>query len=138
MVYEDENNVCQEHSIPYGELPFDTFPMESKKKDLEKCYLTCYVRKNDPEIDTFLEHRATSHVTKISSKKNLEKAKYLLPLVKGSMDGYYIIKSYELVNDKVHFELGEFSKMGENWIHVYGKMKPGELLDKAQCEELCK
>lgn len=137
-LFEGESlKVCEDDGVAYSLSPFDTKPVVDQLKCEEKCFLTCYVRKADLEIDAFLEHRATNHVTKIAAKANLAKAKYLFPLVKGSVDGYYKIRSIDVIDGKVHFSLGRFTRLGGDWIHVYGKMKPGELLNKRQCEELC-
>ena len=63
-------------------------------------------------------------------------AKYLLPMVKGSVDGYYKIKGYKVNESKVTFSLGEFISLGSDWVHIYDKMKPGELLTKEECVNL--
>ena len=118
-----------------GVLPFDTRPLVEQDGG-GKCFLTCYVRRADEECEAFLNHIATTHTTKAFAKSKMAAAKYLLPMVKGSVDGYYKIEGYKVNESKVTFSLGEFISLGSDWVHIYDKMKPGELLTKEECVNL--
>lgn len=132
------NLACDSQDNSYELLPFETKPLREQVKNEEKCFLTCYVRKTDKEYESFLEHKAISHTTKISAKTRLRKAQYLVPLVKGAIDGYYEIESYEIKDGKVQFSLGKYNPLSEMWVHIYDRMRPGELLNLDDCQVLCK
>lgn len=136
----DGNNgmVCEDSSKLSKVLPFDTMPLAEQRKSKEKCFLTCYVRRTDEECEAFTSHQATTYTTTLKSKTKLTKATYLFPMVKGAVDGYYEILGSTIDEDKkVHFALGRYTRLSDEWHNIYDKMKPWELLKEDECKDLC-
>ena len=120
-------------------LPFDTKPLVEQKKSEEKFLLTCYVCRTDDECEAFMNHQATTYTTTLKSKTKLAKATHLFPMVKGAVDGYYEILGSTIGEDKkVHFTLGKYTHLSDEWHNIYNKMRPWELLKEDECRELCK
>lgn len=74
---------------------------------------------------------------------NLLGIEYLLPMVKGSIDGYYKIERISFGSKDgiphLNFTLGEYIPLGEHPVHIYGtKMKPGEVITHDFMKELYK
>ena len=130
--------VCDNTEMQYGLLPFDTKPLQEQVTVEEKFFLTCYVRRTDEECEAFMNHQATTYTTTLKSKTKLAKATHLFPMVKGSVDGYYEILDSTIDDDKkVHFTLGKYTPLTDEWHNIYDKMKPWELLKEDECKELC-
>lgn len=94
--------------------------------------LTAMVTKDD-HLQDFLSHTAKRYTMRTIPNINLIDIEYLLPMVKGSIDGYYKIERIAFGSkDGVHhlnFTLGEYIPLGDYPVHIYGtKMKPGELI----------
>lgn len=107
-----------------------------------KNILTGLVRNTDNDFSTFYEHTAKTYaMEKIPMSINVMDIKYFLPMVGGSIDGYYKV-------DKVYFgrkggtpclklNLSTFIPFGKKWIHIYRiKMQPGELITHELMMEL--
>lgn len=134
----DNGMVCEDSSNLYEVLPFDTKPLQEQVAVEEKFFLTCYVRRTDEECEAFMNHQATTYTTTLKSKTKLAKATHLFPMVKGSVDGYYEILGSTVGEDKkVHFTLGKYTPLTDEWHNIYDKMKPWELLKEDECKELC-
>ena len=134
----DDTNMACENLAEACVLPFDTKPLVVQRKNVEKCFLTCYVRRTDEECEAFVNHQATTYMTMLKSKTKLSKATHLFPMVKGLVDGYYEIIGSTISEDKkVHFRLGKYTSLTDGWHNIYNKMKPWELLKKEECKELC-
>lgn len=133
----DNGMVCEDSSkLNDGVLPFDTNPMVEQKGSKEMCFLTCYVRRTDEECEAFMSHQAKTFTTTLKSKTKLAKATHLFPMVKGAVDGYYEILGNTINEDKkVHFSLGKYTSLSNEWRNIYGKMKPWELLKEEECKE---
>lgn len=102
--------------------------------------LTAVVTKDDNPQD-FLSHTAKRYTMQTIPGINLLGIEYLLPMVKGSIDGYYKIERISFGSKDgiphLNFTLGEYIPLGEHPVHIYGtKMKPGELLSLEQVETL--
>ena len=135
---EDNGIVCEDVSCIYETLPFDTKPLVEQTEKKEMCFLTCYVRRIDDECEAFMNHQATTYTTTLKSKTKLAKATHLFPMVKGSVGGYYEILGSTIGEDKkVHFTLGKYTPLTDEWHNIYDKMKPWELLKEDECKELC-
>lgn len=98
--------------------------------------LTAVVTKDDKPQD-FLSHTAKRYTMQTIPGINLLGIEYLLPMVKGSIDGYYKIERISFGSKDgiphLNFTLGEYIPLGEHPVHIYGtKMKPGELLSLEQ------
>lgn len=133
---EDNGMVCEGVSNINEILPFNTKPLTELTKSEEKVFLTCYVRKTDEECDAFMNHHATTYTTTLKSKTKLSKATYLFPMVKGAVDGYYEILGSTIGEyKKVHFTLGKYTRLTDEWHHIYDKMKPWEILNEEQCQK---
>lgn len=121
----------------YAVLPFDTLPLNICQNDYNKSFLTCYVRKDSHECESFMNHDAKMFKTKLKYEKMLTKSKYLFPMVKGDVDGYYEIKYFIIDGNKVSFYLGKYTQIKDQWTHIYHKMKSWELLSLDECIKLC-
>ncbi len=134
----DNGMVCEKSRNRYEILPFDTKPLVGQTERKEMCFLTCYVRRTDEECEAFMNHQATTYTTTLKSKTKLTKATHLFPMVKGAVDGYYEILDCTIGEDKkVHFTLGKYTRLTDEWCNIYAKMKPWEMLKENECKELC-
>ena len=62
------------------------------------------------------------------AKVNILESRFLLPMVKGEIDGYYEIKGLTIEDGKMSFKLGDFHSLGEGRSFIYDKMRHGELI----------
>ena len=131
---------------PLGTEPTKAIAAIKKAKDItERTYhqaniLTAVVTKDD-KLQDFLSHTAKRYTMQTIPGINLLGIEYLLPMVKGSIDGYYKIERISFGSKDglphLNFTLGEYIPLGEHPVHIYGtKMKPGELLSLEQVETL--
>ena len=109
----------------------------------KKSFLTAVVNKGDNDYLDFFEHRATLYIMKkIPTNTDLSSIKYLLPMVGGSIDGYYDIEKLSIGSQNkspvLRFNLGLYHSLGMDWRHIYNKMRPGEAITARQVEELYK
>jgi len=122
-----ENTVIQQlkDSVPQRGLYYiDTKPTSVESKNV----FTASVRKTDTDYNSFLEHKAKKYVMETLPKVNILGAKYLLPMVGGSIDAYYEIKGLTVEDGKMTFRLSEPIYLGEKWINIYQYMRHGELI----------
>lgn len=126
-----------------GENPKDVLPdltaseYKLPQNSSEKNVLTALVRKIDSEFKDFCNHTGKTYVMERIPAINLLPVKYLLPMVGGSIDGYYEIENMRIAEHKGHpalrLRLGQYHHIGDNWIHIYrAKMQPGELISLEQ------
>lgn len=132
-----------------GENPKDVLPVitgstyELPLNSEEKNVLTGLVRKSDPEFQNFCQHMAKSYIMERIPVINLISVKYLLPMVGGSIDGYYDIENLRITEHNGHpalrLRLGEYHHIGDQWIQIYRtKMQPGELISLDYTMEMYK
>ncbi len=109
-------------------------PAFIKEKPAEKNILTGLIRKVDNNNKLYVEHRATTYIMeRIPTNINIMDVRYFLPMVNGSIDGYYEVEklSFTTYDGKlaIRLRLGRYIPLGDNWVHVYRtKMQPGELI----------
>ena len=103
-------------------------------KQADHSYLTALVTNDDEELMEFQHHTASNYVMKhIPTHVDLFSVKYLLPMVKGCIDGYYDIKRFTFGSKNkqpvLRFSLGAYHSLGEEWVNIYrSKMQPGEAI----------
>lgn len=105
---------------------------ESHKSE-NKNILTGLVRKQDADYSTFFAHQSKMYIMeKIPTSINIMKIEFFLPMLNGSIDGYYKV-------DKVYFStaknqiclklnLSTYIPLGDSKINIYSNMRPGELI----------
>lgn len=123
-----------------GDNPFEVIskaicdaPKLIEEKPEEKNILTGLVRKTDRYYKIFMDHKATYYVMEKIPDINLMNVRYFLPMVAGSIDGYYEVDrvGYTVVdgNPALRFRLGRYIPIGDNMVKIYKKkMQPGELI----------
>ena len=75
---------------------------DSKPESVEaKNIFTVSVRKEDSDYQVFLDHKAKKYTIEKTLRVNILDANYLLPLVKGKIDGFYKIKKLTVENGKM-------------------------------------
>jgi hypothetical protein len=95
-------------------------------------FLTALVTNSD-QLDRFQAHNADKYTMRKLPSGNFADVQYLLPMVKGNIDGYYKIERMSFGtrdgNPCLNFSLGEFFSLGDKQVPIYrGKMQPGETL----------
>lgn len=105
-----------------------------------KNVLTAFVTKDD-RLQDFLSHTAKRYTMRTIPNINFRGIEYLLPMVNGSIDGYYKIERISLGSKDgtphLNFTLGEYIPLGEHPVHIYGsKMRPGEVISLEQARGL--
>ena len=95
--------------------------------------LTGLVRKTDSDYKKFMDHEAKSYVMESIPNINLMGIQYFLPMVAGSIDGYYEVDriGFTAVDNQpaLRLRLGRYIPIGENMVDIYKtKMQPGELI----------
>ena len=69
---------------------------------------------------------------KIPISVNMMDIEYFLPMVAGSIDGYYKVEKvyFSTANGQMclRLNLSTYISLGESKINIYSKMKPGELI----------
>jgi hypothetical protein len=80
-----------------------------------------------------MDHEAKSYVMERIPNVNLMNIQYFLPMVAGSIDGYYEVDrvGYTTYEDKpaLRLRLGRYIPLGQNMVDIYrSKMQPGELI----------
>ena len=122
----DESIIEQlQDSVPQRGLYYtDTKPKSVESKNV----FTVSVREKDADFDIFRNHEARKYVMEKLPKVNILESRFLLPMVKGEIDGYYEIKGLTIEDGKMSFKLGDFHSLGEGWSFIYDKMRHGELI----------
>lgn len=132
----DETIIQQlEVSVPQRGLYYtDTKPKSVESRNV----FTVSVRKTDADYQYFFEHKAKKYLMEVNPKVNILEAAYLMPMVGGSIDGYYKITRLTVEDGKICLRLGEYILLGEQWIDVYKYMRHGELITLQHMEGLYK
>lgn len=108
-------------------------PALIKEQPAEKNILTGLVRRTDSNFKKFVDHEAKSYVMERIPNINLMNIRYFLPMVAGSIDGYYEVEriGFTTVEDKpaLRLRLGRYIPIGAEMVDIYRtKMQPGELI----------
>lgn len=130
----DESIIEQlQDSVPQRGLYYtDTKPKSVESKNV----FTVSVREKDADFDIFRNHEAKKYVMEKLPKVNILESRFLLPMVKGEIDGYYEIKGLTIEDGKMSFKLGDFHSLGEGWSFIYDKMRHGELITMGDVHKL--
>lgn len=130
----DESIIEQlQDSVPQRGLYYtDTKPKSVESKNV----FTVSVREKDADFDIFRNHEARKYVMEKLPKVNILESRFLLPMVKGEIDGYYEIKGLTIEDGKMSFKLGDFHSLGEGWSFIYDKMRHGELITMGDVHKL--
>lgn len=125
---------CQLGTNPKDVLPEQKptafrLPQDSSVKNV----LTGLVRKTDAEFQKFANHEGKVYVMERIPAVNLLGVRYLLPMVGGSIDGYYDVENLRIADHDGHaalrLRLGAYHSIGSEWVQIYRtKMQPGELI----------
>lgn len=86
-----------------------------------------YVGKIDANLIDFEQHKAEYYKLQKVPKVNLLETRYLAPMVKGYVDGYYDVKGIGLDEGCLVLKLGGYTPFGERKANFYGKIQPTEL-----------
>lgn len=108
-------------------------PATIKEKPEDKNVLTGLVRRTASDYKKFMDHEAKSYVMERIPNVNLMNVKYFLPMVAGSIDGYYEVKKMNFTtfdgNPALRLHLGRYIPIGTTMVQIYrSKMQPGELI----------
>lgn len=86
-----------------------------------------YVSRSDANVEDFMQHKAKYYMLQKVPKINLLETKFLAPMVKGSVDGYYDVKGVGVEEGCLVLKLGDYTPFGERKANFYEKIKPTEL-----------
>lgn len=124
-----------------GRDPLDVLPQVTTSINVDalgaeaynKNVLTCLVRKTDDNFKSYYKHVGKTYTMERIPPINLMGIKYLLPMVRGMIDGYYEIERMAFVDNNgtpgLRLRLGEYHSIGNEWVHIYRtKMQPGEVI----------
>ena len=108
-------------------------PALIKEKPAEKNILTGLVRRTASDFKKFMDHEAKSYIMERIPSINLMNIQYFLPMVAGSIDGYYEVDriGFTTVDNQpaLRLRLGRYIPIGESMVEIYkSKMQPGELI----------
>jgi hypothetical protein len=108
-------------------------PALIKEKPAEKNILTGLVRRTASDFKKFMDHEAKSYVMEKIPNINMMNIRYFLPMVAGSIDGYYEVEriGFTTVDNQpaLRLRLGRYIPIGESMVEIYrSKMQPGELI----------
>lgn len=122
----DESIIEQlQDSVPQRGLYYtDTKPKSIESRNV----LTVSVREKDSDFDIYRRHEASKYVMEKLPKVNILESRFLLPMVKGEIDGYYEIKGLTIEEGKLTFKLGRVHQLGDTWKYIYDVMRHGELI----------
>ncbi len=110
----------------------------------ERNVLTCLVRKVGDNFEAFAHHKGRNYVMERVPAINLMAVRYLLPMVGGSIDGYYDLEriAVEVGDDgKAHLRIrvGQYHELGPAWVPIYrSQMQPGELISLRDAARLAR
>lgn len=106
---------------------------ESPKQELKNVF-TGLVRTTDKDFAIFANHTAKTYTVEVAPKYiNFMDIEYFLPMVDGSIDGYYKVEKVYLGTKDgelcLKLNLSTFIPLGNAKVHIYrSKMQPGELI----------
>ena len=108
-------------------------PALIKEKPAEKNILTGLVRRTASDFKKFMDHEAKSYVMEKIPNINMMNIRYFLPMVAGSIDGYYEVEriGFTTVDNQpaLRLRLGRYIPIGDSMVEIYrSKMQPGELI----------
>lgn len=108
-------------------------PALIKEKPAEKNILTGLVRRTASDFKKFMDHEAKSYVMEKIPNINMMNIRYFLPMVAGSIDGYYEVEriGFTAVDNQpaLRLRLGRYVPIGDSMVEIYrSKMQPGELI----------
>ncbi len=107
----------------------------------ERNVLTCLVRKMDAGYDAFACHKGRNYIMERVPSVNLMAVRYLLPMVRGSIDGYYDLERIAVEDDNgqahLRIRVGAYHALGTTWVSIYrSQMQPGELISLIEAAKL--
>ena len=110
--------------------------LEELPKREVKNVLTGVVRKSDKDFSIFIEHQAGIYTMQKIPSINIMDVEYFLPMVGGSIDGYYKVEKLYFSTYKengidypcLKLKLGEHVTIGKEWVNIYKIMRPGEII----------
>ena len=97
-----------------------------------------YVGKNDANLEDFIQHKAKYYKLQKIPKINLLETKYLAPMVKANVDGFYNVTGVGVDGDCLVLKLGDYTPFGEEKANFYGSIQPTELQPMDYVKELYK
>ena len=108
-------------------------PALIEEKPEERNILTGLVRRTASDYKKFMDHAAKSYVMEKIPNINMMNIRYFLPMVAGSIDGYYEVEriGFTTVDNQpaLRLRLGRYIPIGENMVSIYrSRMQPGELI----------
>ncbi len=86
-----------------------------------------YVGNTDDNLDDFTQHTANYYKLQKIPKVNLLETKYLVPMVKGCVDGFYNVTGVSVDDGCLVLKLGNYTPFGEKKANFYRRIKPTEL-----------
>ena len=104
-----------------------------KQQPAERNILTGLVRRTATDYKKFMDHDAKSYIMERIPIVNIMNIKYFLPMVAGSIDGYYEVERIGFTtfenNPALRLRLGRYIPIGDSMVEIYrSKMQPGELI----------
>lgn len=116
-------------------------PSLIKEKPAERNILTGLVRRTASDYKKFMEHAANSYIMEKIPNINIMNIRYFLPMVAGSIDGYYEVEriGFTTVDSQpaLRLRLGRYISIGEGMVEIYrSKMQPGELISYELVKEM--
>ena len=107
--------------------------LDRKTKPELKNILTGFVRKSDTNYGVFSVHQSKTYtMEKIPTSVNIMDIEYFLPMLAGTIDGYYKVEKvyFSTANGQMclKLNLSTYISLGDSKINIYSKMKPGELI----------
>lgn len=107
--------------------------LDKKTKPELKNILTGFVRKSDTNYGVFSVHQSKTYtMEKIPTSVNIMDIEYFLPMLAGSIDGYYKVEKvyFSTANGQMclKLNLSTYISLGSSKVNIYSKMRPGELI----------
>lgn len=95
-----------------------------------------YVGRTDDNLDDFVQHKAGYYKLQKVPRINLLETKYLAPMVKGYVDGYYDVIGIDMKEGCLALKLGSYTPLGEKKVNFYECIKPTELQPMAYVKDI--
>lgn len=110
-----------------------TGTLKQLKKTEIKNILTGFVRKSDTDYSSFSTHTSKTYtMEKIPTSINIMDIEFFLPMLAGTIDGYYKVEKvyFSKIKDQVclKLNLSTYIPLGSSMVNIYSKMRPGELI----------